>query len=489
MRKRLCGHEQEFGMRVVPCFEEASGGMDFEDWRNQWVDIVIHGVADQPGVVHLPDFPHASRIWLGNGSFLHMDQGMVESSTAEYLACSLDGVLQEKATDKLLSAAITQIFAEQKIKNLTLYRNNAGPASDQYRIPEVTYGTHHNYSVLATKEEEVLRALQSFLPASIIFSGNGHVYEEDGKFHYALSQRSAHTLEIRQKGYVLIIQKDEPLIDSISGLRRIHIVSRDANRCEFQIWLVDAITHLVIRLVEEGWKLPEGYGLYRPLSHLGNINLSLENNLDYKMRCFDESSETFREIGLMDYNAIFLEAAKQLDPLSDDEKKALREWERVLGLLRARAFDKLVGELDWATKWFLLKRKMAQHNFGLNDFRAWRINMNYHNISPSPKESWFARLDEDGFIKHLVTEEEILKARFNTPPTRARSRAEFVKLCHQFPDILFEKRIVNMNWDSVGIKNFSDVDPLYTVVFGEPADPFSCESNSLKELRLALSLF
>ncbi|MBI3046316.1 MAG: proteasome accessory factor PafA2 family protein [Candidatus Harrisonbacteria bacterium] len=378
MPDRLCGKEQEYGMRILPTkkfiaslpqgillppehLEYYLKEDSFTDWRRGFAQAIISNIMNSK----IPNFSNGSdRIWLANGSLIYIDlKCIVETATAECRAGSLDGLLQEKASELILNEAAQSVVAQRGIESLTLYKNNVGPSGlGEDRFNEVTYGSHHNYSYLESKQVAVFQVLKSFLPVSIIFSGNGHVYKHRNNIMYALSQRASH-ITLAQSGATLdnraiVTTRDESLMDRSTGLSRLHLISRDATRCEFQTWLVDTITHLVLRLAEEGWKLPLNLSLSGPVTEMHAINLSLEVNLDYKAACWPFG---VNRIDIFEYNKIFLDAAKQLSPLSEPEKLCLQEWERVLELLKARAFDQLVGELDWVTKWWLLKKKMSKY--------------------------------------------------------------------------------------------------------------------------------
>ncbi len=489
MQKRLVGREQEFGIEILPPFDEKDaqpiskyyyGGSGFEAWRSNFVNRLLEEIRGQ-APCHFSGY--GERVWFANGSLIYRDQQTIEIANAESLAGSFDGLLQEKASELIAVAAARAVVEKLKpnINSFLLYKNNVGPA-DVVGRPwgEVTYGSHHNYSYLNFKTDQIFAILANFLPVSLPLSGSGHIFRSPftNDSQYVLSQRASH-IECDQSHDTtqrrpLVNTKGEPLMEDAAKLGRLHIISRDATRCELQTWLVDTITHLVFRLVEEGWELPLGQSLLNPLNELQRINFLLLSEKDYQVEC-----RNGQKVDLFDYNRLFLNAAKQLSMLSDAEKLCLREWERILDLLKARAFDKLVGELDWATKWFLMKKKMAQHNFGPNSVQAFKINMGYHNISPSPKESWFARLDEDGYIKHLVSQEDIEKAKSVAPNTRAKSREQLINLFRDNPWMREKFNRVEIDWSRALL--ISDKDTRQTTIyFGEPENPFSPYSSTLR---------
>ena len=498
MQDRLCGKEQEYGMRILPTKKFAAPlplgilspqeqleqylSNDFVDWRRGFAQRIVGNIMNSK----IPNFPdNSERIWLANGSLIYIDlKCILEVATAECRAGSLDGLLQEKASELILNEAAQSVVAQRGIQSLTLYKNNVGPSGfGGDRFNEVSYASHHNYSYLVSRQAVIFHTLKSFLPVSIIFSGNGHVYKHRNNIVYVLSQRASHIVIAQSCGTTdnraIVNTRDEPLMCKSTGLNRLHLISRDATRCEFQTWLVDGMTHLVLRLAEEGWKLPLNLSLNDPIAETHAINLSLEVNLDYKAACWPLG---INRMDILEYNKIFLDAAKQLQPLSQQEKLCLQEWERVLELLKARAFDQLVGELDWATKWWLLKKKMSKYNFGLDDIRAWKIDMGYHDISSDPKKSWFALLEEEGKIKHLVSKEDIQKAILTPPETRAKSRGKFIRLAWEHRKLL--NKIMYINWDAVCLQG----NPPKYYPTGEISNPFATVSSSLENLYKELGL-
>ena len=528
MQKRLCGREQEFGMKVLPPFipsaistnlstesrGEAEGSPEqqpsspeqqiknqFETWCNAIINEVIKEIGRQFGEggaveTTMPFF------WLVNGGRVYPDQSHLEFAGAEGLAGSFDGVLQEKASELIISAAAEKMV-QFGLEELSFYKNNTGPVDENQFFLETTYGSHHNYSYQEKHEPMVFYLLTNFLPAALPFSGNGHIQRmASGKFIYALSERALYveladgkiTASQTTEHRTLLNDKNEPFMDPSTGLKRLHLISRDATRCELQTWLVDAMTHFVLRLAEEDWKLPYYYRIVDPVAEWHRINCCMEQGLDYKIKCFGHDLD-FAYVDIWDYNRLFLDYAKQLNPLSDMEKMALEEWARVLELLKAKALDELVGELDWVTKRFWLKTEMKQFGFGIDSVQAYVLCREYHNISPSPQKSLFALLDEEGLIRHLVSREEIERARFLAPATRARSRGEFVQMCRRYPEL--RERVQNITWEGVclrkpGVARYAEGELIAAetgyypsqnpdVRFGEIGDPFSPQSSSLEK--------
>jgi proteasome accessory factor A len=483
-------------MKILPPYQPSAPGLvpmllslgssdePYTAWRGRFIHEVLQKVAcgNIPNVHRTASGPGGVvwtyRLWLANGGLAYVDCGPnLEWATAEYRACSLEGVLHEKASERILQKALSEVMAEHQLEDFSLYKNNVGPehiSGDLFK--EVTYASHHNYSYLTSRRAQVFSLMTDFVPASLILTGNGHVYRYRGAMYYALSQRAPHmekvSGEVTTRERSIVNTRDEPLMDRTSGLSRFHLISCDATRCEYQTWLKDAITHLVLRIAEEvddPSALPPK--LHSPLDELHAINFSFQTDFDYKVRLNWALGE---KENFIDYNYRFLNLAKQLQPLSEDERKALGEWEYVLDLLKARAYKKLVGKLDWVTKWYLLKNQMTKCGYGLDDPRAFVVDMEYHNISASPDQSWFARLEEKGFIHHLVSEDEIRQAMHSAPQTRAKCRGDFVAFCNE--NLALRGMVKEINWDSAAVEGY----PL-PIRFGEPHDPMSVSSSTLQK--------
>jgi len=334
---------------------------ELSSWRNSIINDILQRI---PMVAPASGFKLGFDYWLANGSRIYKDCETVEIAGAEHWAGSLDGIAHEKASEIILVKAAKLVVASRRLKAINFYKNNVGPGEDDRgNSVEVTYGSHHNYSYETKARREVARILLNFIPAMLPLSGSGHIYEEyEGKFVYCFSQRANHLERlfglITTEDRAIINTREESLMDPDCGFSRLHLISRDATRCEFQTWLVDTITHLMLRLAEEGWHLPHRFTLKHPIADIHYLNTKF--NLDHS---FDLRS---RRMSLINYNYLFLRAAKQLKPLSVQEKKCLEEWERILELFKAKEIDSLVGELDWATKWFVLKRQMRKENISLN---------------------------------------------------------------------------------------------------------------------------
>ncbi len=464
-----------YGYRGMPF-----GGGHCDDSTSETDKLVEEIVNLIPKVV--PAISDDYSTWLANGSRAYVDGNKVEVASAECSIDTFDLLIQEKANEFILNRVIKRLVRRRSgIKNISLYKNNVdiGAAIED----EATYGSHHNYSYLAEKRARIFSILRSFLPVALPLSGSGHIAPmANGKRVYCFSQRAFHITNIESEDTTV----DRSLINTRkdfgpttqsgiqrrkSSISRLHFIAYDATRCEFQTWLVSSIMHLVLRLAEEDWQMPAKLKLLHPLGELHDLNSCIDLNHQVKT--------SSGRIDVIEYNRIFLAAAKKLKPLSAMEKKCLKEWARVLNLLKAGAWKKLVGKLDWATKLWLLKIKMKQYGFGLDDPRAWKIAMNYHNISSSPRQSWFACLDKRGYIRHLIGKKDILRALNNPPDTRAKPRGELIKWFLRERNA--RELLIDFAWYYAKVDDGSDSSQTREIYFGEPNNPFSPNSDSLEK--------
>ena len=195
MEKRLCGREQEFGVRVV--IDRAKNyyieSYKSEKFKSDILDRIIEAVERVTGAI---SFDEELYYWLGNGALIYPDlSSVVETSTAEHLAGSYDGIAQEKALEIILNKAVKLALDKKtclgKIDSIILYKNNVYINDLENYHDIVTYGSHHNYSYETKKRNKIFNLMKNFIPASLPITGNGHILKlASGKFVYVLSQRT-----------------------------------------------------------------------------------------------------------------------------------------------------------------------------------------------------------------------------------------------------------------------------------------------------------
>jgi proteasome accessory factor A len=100
-------------------------------------------------------------------------------------------------------------------------------------------------------------------------------------------------------------------------------------------------------------------------------------------------------------------------------------WQRGIDAVRTQDFSLVETELDWAIKYRVVKRYQSKLDCELDDPRLARLEMAFHDIDP--QRGLFYRLQGQGLVKRVVTDEHIAHAVDHAPETtRARLRGQFV---------------------------------------------------------------
>ena len=121
--------------------------------------------------------------------------------------------------------------------------------------------------------------------------------------------------------------------------------------------------------------------------------------------------------------------------------QVLARWEAVLGDLERDPLA-LDGQLDWVTKWALLRAYIDDRD---------GLKWNDPKLSPArpavprlrPDRSLYERLVRAGKVERMVTEEEVIEA-MTVPPATTRAYFRGECLAPRWPDA-----VVAANWDSV----------------------------------------
>lgn len=323
------------------------------------------------------------------------------------------------------------------------------------------------------------------LVSRTVYTGAGHIKFDGSNSKYILSSRASFLGKFlgSSTGALkpFIINRPQAHTDE-DNFGRVQIASTEANMLELPIYLKFLTTHLCLRLLEEGWRLPEGFAL------ASRISISaLNEDLNCKLNLPLVNGDSVSSIAIQ---RMYLEQARRLSPQSDEERRGLELWAWVLDLLsqdltQKRNFKKLVGVLDWATKWYLIKENAARHNRSLGDPRILVKNFSYHSLDPSLKGSLWSRIcaqdKEKPFIYYVVTPADIEEAVRKAPKGRAALRGEFIRLVHDF---FHEIRVGFIDWQGARclVKNINQV---LKIDFGY-SNPFAESSETLEFLKQIL---
>ncbi|MEX1007515.1 MAG: depupylase/deamidase Dop [Acidimicrobiia bacterium] len=419
---------------------------------------------------------HLVNTVLTNGARYYVDHAHPEYSTPE-CANALELVCADKAGERILArsmhAASRLIGAGQEI---VVYKNNSDSKGN-------SYGTHENYLVdRSVPFASLVRHLLPWFCSRQVFTGAGKVGTENGAsaVDYQISQRADFFeeevgLETTLKRPI-INTRDEPHADP-QRYRRLHVIVGDANLCEVATFLKVGTTAIVLAMIEDDF-------IAKDLSIIGPVAA---------MRTVSHDPTCHATVELLDGGRLtavelqweFLRLAQKysdeigLDACGGDDVGALvlARWEAVLTELERDPIA-LDGQLDWVTKWSLLRAYVDRDGLEWADPKLALLDLQYHDVRPD--RSLYERLVRAGKIERMVTEAEVVEA-MTVPPasTRAYFRGECLT---RWPDA-----VVAANWDSVILDVGSD--PLRRIPMMEPlrgtkahVGPLFAEVNSPAEL-------
>ncbi len=398
---------------------------------------------------------HLVNTVLTNGARYYVDHAHPEYSTPE-CANALELVGADKAGERILArsmqAAGRLMGAGQEI---VVYKNNSDSKGN-------SYGTHENYLVdRAVPFASLVRHLLPWFVSRQVFTGAGKVGAENGAaaVDYQISQRADFFeeevgLETTLKRPI-VNTRDEPHADP-QRYRRLHVIVGDANLCEVATFLKVGTTAIVLAMVEDDF-------FDKDLSIIGPVAAMRVVSHDPTCRATVEMLDGGR-ITAVDLQWEFLRLAHKyadevgLEACGGDEVGGLvlARWEAVLGALERDPLT-LDGQLDWVTKWSLLRAYVERDGLEWTDPKLSLLDLQYHDVRP--ERSLYERLVRAGKIERLVDEDEVVLAMTEPPAsTRAYFRGECLA---RWPDA-----VVAANWDSVILDVGSD--PLRRIPMMEP---------------------
>jgi proteasome accessory factor PafA2 len=366
---------------------------------------------EQSGRPHSTDIEVRSDRVLPSGARLYNDHGHPEFATPE---CT---TLRELIASDRAGERVMQTCAVRRMSRIggriALYKNNTD-------FHGASYGCHESY--LTNRDvpfEGFLETMLPFLVTRQIFAGAGKVGVENAAGHstveapYQLSQRadffsvvaSVDTLYNRP----IVNTRDEPHADP-RRFRRFHVIAGDANLCEVATLLKTGTTLLILRLIEQGWRPP--VALQDPVAAIKHV--SRDQSLKWNVE-----REGGGTIDAVDIQRAYLAAAKdKLSGLSEDTDLVLTEWEEVLDRLETNPLG-LSDTLDWAAKRALIDQYRDAENLAWDAPMLQSIDLEYHNIDP--EAGLYYGLEQEGSVRRVVSEEEIVAAIIGPPAGSPRA--------------------------------------------------------------------
>ncbi|GAA2010763.1 proteasome accessory factor PafA2 [Nakamurella flavida] len=377
----------------------------------------------------------AANVILSNGARLYVDHAHPEFSAPE-VTNPLDGVLFDKAGERVMEAAAQLAGRVPTAKPVQLYKNNVDGKG-------ASYGTHENYLCRRdTPFPAIIAGLIPFFASRQVFTGSGRVGlgPSGAKDGYQLSQRSDYIevevgLETTLKRGI-INTRDEPHADADKH-RRLHVIIGDANLAEMATYLKLGTTALVLAMIEDGWPLPamdlaHAVGAVHEISHDTSLTTTVALAGGGRVTALD-IQRAYRDAA----------AAYVADRYGDDADEqtvdVLHHWGRVLDQLATDPLE-LADELDWPAKLRLLEGFRARDGLSWGAPRLALVDLQYSDVRLD--KGLYNRLVSRGSMKRLVTEEAVIAAMTNPPEdTRAYFRGRCVA---QYAD-----KLAAASWDSV----------------------------------------
>ncbi len=377
----------------------------------------------------------AANVILSDGARLYVDHAHPEFSAPE-VTNPLDGVLYDKAGERVMEAAAALAASVPGAKALQLYKNNTDGKG-------ASYGTHENYLCRRdTAFPAIISGLLPFFASRQVFAGAGRVgIGNTGQTAgFQLGQRSDYIevevgLETTLKRG-LINTRDEPHADA-DKWRRLHVIIGDANLAETATFLKLGTTALVLSMIEAGWALPD-VELENPVSAVHQI--SHDPTLAATVRLRDGRTFTGVDVQRAYAESAAAYVADRYGADADEQTvQVLHTWIDVLDRLADDPMS-LADTLDWPAKLRLLEGFRQRDGLGWAAPRLALVDLQYADIRLD--RGLYNRLVSRGSMKRLVTEDQV-RAAMTEPPTD--TRAYFRGRCVA----KYADRLAAASWDSV----------------------------------------
>src|SRR4029079_10191403 len=326
-----------------------------------------------------------------------------------------------------------------------VYKNNSDGKGN-------SYGCHENYLVDRNLPFALLvRNLIPWFVTRQIFTGAGKVGAENGAepVEYQISQRADFFeeevgLETTLKRPI-VNTRDEPHA-APQKYRRLHVIVGDANLCEVATFLKVGATAIVLAMIEDGF-------IDKDLSITSSVPAMRVVSHDPTCRATIDVASLGR-CTAVEVQWEFLRLARKyadesgLDVCGGDEMatQILDRWENTLTALE-RDPAELDGQLDWVTKWNLLRAFVDRDNLEWSDPKLSLLDLQYHDVRRA--RSLYERLVRAGKVERLVEEADVHAAMVDPPET---TRAYFRGTCLA----RWADSVVAANWDSLVLDVGSD---------------------------------
>jgi proteasome accessory factor A len=373
--------------------------------------------------------------FLRNGGRLYQDTGCHPEYATPECDNPLDLTLHDKAGERIVEELL--LTAEKRLRengidcDLYIFKNNTDSVGN-------TYGCHENYLVeRAVNFHKLAELLIPFFVTRQVFAGAGKVLKTRLGNHYYISQRAQHIYQeisgATTSSRGIINTRDEPHADE-ERYRRLHVIVGDSNMSEVSTYLKVGTTALVLAMVEDG-ALRRDLALEDPVRAIKEISHDTTCTRKVRLKRGKEFSAIELQREYLDLARAYYATVEQSPQVTD----LLERWERVLTQL-AEDPRQCARELDWVVKRELIASYMSRKGVGFDDQRIGMLDLQYHDLRPD--KGLYYRLEREGYVDRLLTDEEIDRAT-SVPPTD--TRAYFRGTClRKFPT-----HVYGASWTSV----------------------------------------
>ncbi|WP_084072953.1 Pup--protein ligase [Demequina sp. NBRC 110052] len=365
----------------------------------------------------------SSNVFLPNASRLYIDVG----AHPEYATAECDTITDLIAMDKAGERIVHDLVAdgEKRLREagvdgtIYLYKNNTDSAGN-------SYGCHENYLLRRRADFAGFgRQLLPFLVTRQIVTGAGTITRTPEGAHYSFSPRADHMWEgmssATTRSRPMINTRDEPHA-SAELYRRMHVIVGDSTMAEPTTLLKVGATDLVLRLLEARVLMPD-LALAKEMQAIRDVAHDLTGTATVELA--DGRTMTAVEVqqSFLDTVVVHLDGIIER---TEEVERILDLWQRGIDAVRSQDFSSVDTELDWAIKLRLIQRYQDRLGCALDDPRLARLELAFHDISP--ERGLANRLQSQGLIARVVTDDQIARAKTSPPATtRAALRGRFVQ--------------------------------------------------------------
>ena len=420
MQRRIFGLENEYGL-----ISSSSGGCVSLSVESALGYLFEKVVSRQRGT---NDF-------LRNGGRLYQDTGCHPEYATPECDDPLELTLYDKAGERLVEELL--LTAEKRLRengidcDIFVFKNNTDSVGN-------TYGCHENYLVeRAVNFHKLAELLIPFFVTRQVFAGAGKVLKTRLGNHYYISQRAQHIYQeisgATTSSRGIINTRDEPHADE-ERYRRLHVIVGDSNMSEVSTYLKVGTTALVLAMVEDG-ALRKDLTLEDPVRAIKEISHDTTCTRRVRLKRGKEFSAIELQREYLDLVRAYYATVEQPPQVTD----LLERWERILAQL-AEDPRQCARELDWVAKQELIRAYMSRKGIGFDDQRISLLDLQYHDLRLD--KGLYYKLEREGYVDRLVTDEEIERAVSNPPTdTRAYFRGTCLK---RFP-----AHVYGASWTSI----------------------------------------